>query len=69
MKHRIAQTLTQTKWWRRDKGAGGSLVGHETDFALTLLLLQTHLNPSVAIGTAAAKHNNQGPYQPEPCKR
>lgn len=58
--------LTQIERRGRDQGTRGSLVGHQADLTLPLFLLETHLDPPVSVGTTAAEHDDEGPYQPEP---
>lgn len=46
----------------------GSVIGDQVDLPLSLLLLDTQLGPPVAVGTATAEQNHNGPQQPEPCR-
>lgn len=44
-------------------------VGDEVDLVLPPLLLEALLGAPVVAHTAARQDDDQGPHQPEPCKR
>lgn len=44
------------------------VVGQQVDLTLPLLLLQPEFSSSVTEGATAAKEDEDGPEQPEPCR-
>lgn len=47
--------------------AAGSVVGHQVDLSLSLLLLHSLFGLAVSIGTAAAEQDQYTPQEPKPC--